>query len=1064
MTAKIFQAHLIEQEENPAFALWRLICCFLLLFPLTSFGQEEGGYDEISVYFSVQGVGGAEIPAAIYGQQAYLSLPDVFDFLKIKNIPAPRFDSVEGFIIKEEATYIVDVKNYQIRYQDKRFDLKPTDLIRTAGNLYLKLDYFGKVFGLDCKFHFRSLSVKMKTELDLPLIRLLRMEAMRKNRAGLKGEISPDTIIKRDCPLFKLGMADWSIVSKQELEGASSENLHLALGSMIAGGEANLNLSYTPNSNFSLSKQYYQWHFVNNKLRLMRQVRAGKISSQSISSISASVVGVQLTNTPTTQRRSFGSYTLSDFTEPNWLVELYVNNRMVDYAKADASGFYSFEVPLLYGNTELNLRFYGPWGEERTKEETISIPLNFLPQNEFEYSLQAGVLQDGDHSRFTRGKFNYGVSRSFTFGGGVEYLSSPTSAGSIPFANMSLRFGSGLLFSGEYNHGVSSVGRLSYLGTSNLNLVLDYTRYVKDQIAINTNTLEERKLSLSFPIRTPNFSAYSRLALNQIIHPSGKSTRAEIMFSGSVFGANTNLKTNAIFTDGSQVGVSSNLSMTFRLPSAYTFSPRLQYNYSQNELVSVSAALRKKVFKKAYLDISYNYNLSSESSMAQIGLRYDFSFGSASVSARRSNNKTSFSQSARGSLMYDRSTKYLGTNNRNMVGKGGIIFLPFLDYNCNGHHDKGEPKAWGLKLRVKGCSRVKMDRDSIIRVVNMEPYRNYTVQIDPNSFNNIGWKIEKKILKIEVTPNHFKRVEVPVSVVGEVAGTVYHREGESQKGIGRIIVNFYNSGSTRIARTLTEVDGYFSYLGLPAGSYTARIDSAQLRKLDMMAMPDILPFTIKGTVYGDYVDGLELVLQNIDRDTSATVMAVKEEKMLASKHKDVKEKAACLIQVAECKLKSKAIAVRDHIRSKFGSSVVIVHEGLNFKIFISGFEDCEESRLFLPKLALEGYSDALLVSVKEYVQAINPESFQTSGDELINRGLFAVQVGAFGKRSNALALQAHLDAIYNQTTAVEFEDGFYKVRFIYFNGRKNARNFLYNLLGKGFTDIYIVPVFRKLSF
>ncbi|PCH70507.1 MAG: hypothetical protein COC06_04505 [Bacteroidales bacterium] len=1043
MTAKIFQAPLVVQGESLTLALWRLMCCLFLLFPLTSFGQEETEYDEISVYFSVQGIGGCEMPAAIYGQQAYLSLTDVFNFLKIKNIPTARLDSVEGFIIKEEATYLVDAKNYQIKYQDKRFDLKPADLIRTASNLYLNIDYFGKIFALNCRFSFRSLSVKMKTELELPIIHLLRMEAIRKNRASLKGEISPDTIIKRDYPLFKLGMADWSIVANQELQGASSESLTLAIGSMIAGGEANLRLNYTPNSNFSLSKQYYQWHFVNNNLKILKQVRAGKIFRQSVSTITAPVVGVQLTNTPTTQGRSFGSYTLSDFTEPNWLVELYVNNRMVDYMRADASGFYSFEVPLLYGNTELNLRFYGPWGEERSKEETISIPLNFLPQNEFQYSLQAGMIEDGEQSQFTRAKFNYGVSRSFTFGGGVEYLSSQASGGSIPFANMSLRLGSGLLFSGEYNHAVSSVGRLSYQGASNLNLVLDYTRYVKDQVAINTNTIEERKLSLSFPIRNQNFSTYSRFALNQVIYPSGKSTRAEIMFSGYVFGANTNLKTNAMFTDGSQVNVYSNLSMAFRLPSGYTFSPRLQYNYSQNELVSVSVALQKKVFKKAYLDISYNYNFTSETSTAQIGLRYDFSFGSTSVSARRSNNKTSFSQSARGSLIYDRSTNFLGTSNRSTVGKGGIIFLPFLDYNCNGYHDKGEPKAWGLKLKIKGCSKLTMNSDTIIRAVNIEPYKNYTVQIDPNSFDNIGWKIEKKIISIEVTPNHFKRVEIPVSVVGEVAGTVYHREGESKKGIGRIIVDFYNSDSTRIARTLTEADGYFSFLGLQSGSYTARIDSTQLLKLDLIATPAILPFTIKRTVDGDYVDGLELVLHKPKKEIPTTTLPVVEDR-------------ACLIQVGEFELKANAITVQNQLKETLGCSAVIVFEGHLFKVLIGGFEGIKDAELLAPKLVAMGYFDALTILIDEYGE--------TNKSELVNRGLFAVQLGAFAKQSNALALQSRLAANFNKTVAVDYEKGLYKVRFNYFYDRKEARSFVLELLDQGFSELIIVPVFRKLSF
>ncbi len=1033
----------------------QILCLFFLLHH-SLLAQQELDYDEILIHFNVQDVGGTEIPAAIYGQQAYLSITDVFDFLKIKNIPTAQLYSVKGFIIKEEATYFVDVKNHQIHYQDKNFDLKPSDLIRTTSNLYLNIDYFGKVFGLESKFSFRSLSVKMKTELELPIIRLLRMEAMRKNRNGLKGEISPDTIIKRNYSLFKLGMADWSIATNQELKGASSENLNLAIGAMIAGGETTLRLNYSPNSNFSLSNQYYQWRFVNNDFKLLRQMRAGKISRQSIFSITSSVVGVQFTNTPTTQRRSFGSYTLNDFTEPNWLVELYVNNRMVDYVRADASGFYSFEVPLIYGNTELRLRFFGPWGEERTKEENISIPLNFLPKNEFEYSLQAGILEDGEQSQFTRAKFNYGINRSFTFGGGVEYLSTLGSGGNIPFANMSLRLGSGLLFSGDYNHGVNSVGRLSYQGNSSLNFVMDYTRYAKNQTAVNTNTIEERKLSLSLPIRNKNFSAYSRFSLNQMIYPSGKSTRAELMLSGSILGANTNLKTNAMLTKGSLVNISSKLSMAFRLPSAYTFSPRLQYNHTHNELVSVSGALQKKLFKKAHLNISCNYNFASQSCTAQIGLRYDFSFGSTSFSASHSNNKTKFTQSARGSLMFDRSTNYLGTSKRSTVGKGGIVFLPFLDYNCNGRYDKGEPKAWGLKLKIKGFSKLSMDTDTIIRAANMLAYKNYTVQIDPNSFDNIGWKISKHTLRVEVSPNQFKRVDIPVSVVGEVAGIINHRNGNKRTGVGRILINFYDSNSTIIACTLSEADGYFSYLGLPAGEYTAGIDSAQLRKLNLIAKPGFLPFTINRTEDGDYVDGLEMILRNPEKEMPTSVLSVAEEKIFVSKNSDIKGKMTCLIQVGEFKLKADAIAVQNQLKKVLGCSAVIVFEGDVFKILIGGFKGSKEAESLAPQLLALGYTDALVVLIDQYGEICT--------SELINRGVFAVQLGAFGKKSNALALQSRLAEVSDKTVTVVYEEGLYKVRFTYFNGRKEARSFILKLLDRGFSELIIVPVFRKLTF
>ena len=49
------------------------------------------------------------------------------------------------------------------------FDLEPGELIKTETDLYLKSPYFATVFGLECIFDFRTLSVRVETKLELPL-------------------------------------------------------------------------------------------------------------------------------------------------------------------------------------------------------------------------------------------------------------------------------------------------------------------------------------------------------------------------------------------------------------------------------------------------------------------------------------------------------------------------------------------------------------------------------------------------------------------------------------------------------------------------------------------------------------------------------------------------------------------------------------------------------------------------------------------------------------------------------------------------------------------------------
>ncbi len=534
--------------------------------------------------------------------------------------------------------------------------------------------------------------------------------------------------------------------------------------------------------------------------------------------------------------------------------------RLVDYKKADASGFFTFEVPLVYGNSGVKLQFYGPWGEERSKEQNISIPFNFLPVGEFEYKVSAGMVEDSLKSRFSRANFNYGVTRHITVGGGVEYLSSVTSGNIMPFVNTSLRLASSLLISGEYTYGVRLKGILSYRLPSNVQFELNYTKYEKGQKAINYNYLEERKVAVSVPIRSANFAAFSRLTLNQIVMPATKYTTAELLLSGAISGVNINFTTYSLLSDLAQPYTYSNLSLSFKLPGAIILTPQTQFDYNHAEFISLKCGLEKHLFKNGFMNLSYEQNFRSNFSNIEVGLRYDFSFAQVGLSARRSNNTTTLVQSASGSMMVDAKTNYTEANRLASVGKGGITLLPYLDLNCNGRREPNEPKAYGLNLHING-GRVELnDKDTTIRVFNLEPYTNYLVTLDETGFDNIAWQMQKKTLSVAIDPNLFKLIEVPIAVLGEVAGTVYLSGSGGQKGQGRIIVNFYRSDSSLAARKLTEADGYFSYLGLAPGEYEARIDTAQLNKLNMTASPSSLPFTISAGLDGDVADGLEFII------------------------------------------------------------------------------------------------------------------------------------------------------------------------------------------------------------
>jgi hypothetical protein len=188
--------------------------------------------------------------------------------------------------------------------------------------------------------------------------------------------------------------------------------------------------------------------------------------------------------------------------------------------------------------------------------------------------------------------------------------------------------------------------------------------------------------------------------------------------------------------------------------------------------------------------------------------------------------------------------------------------LPFLDLNNNGKRDAHEPKAAGLKVHVNGGRIERNVKDTSITVTGLEAYNNYFVDLDKNSFDNIGWQIRKPTINVLVEPNHFKLIEVPVAVVGEVSGNVYLKGPNGSQGLGRVIINFYDAKKKLVARTVTESDGFFSYLGLGAGKYTARIDEDQLMKLGFTSAVKA-SFIITQKVEGDVVEGVDLIMDEI---------------------------------------------------------------------------------------------------------------------------------------------------------------------------------------------------------
>lgn len=855
-----------------------LLCRFIFLFFLlpttvckahSYTGVTSTAYDEVVILFKVQDVGNTEMQAVVQDEELYIPVCDLFDYLKIFNVASPGFDSVSGFFLHQNNHYLISRVQNRITYQDKIFTLAPGDLILNENGLYLNTRVLKKVFGLDFQFNFRSLSVIIKSDHELPVIREKRQEQLRHNLTRLKGQYKADTIIPRNTPFFRLGAVDWNINTTQHIKQQSQgnqlqkwneERVSLSLGAMLAGGETNVQLNYFSNLPFTHKNQYYSWRYVDNSKPFLRQVTAGRINTQTISSIFSPAIGLQFTNASTNKRQTFGSYRISDITEPNWIVELYINNLLVDYVQADSNGLFSFDVPLVYGNSTIKFHFYGPWGEERISEKNMTIPFSFLPPGETEYTVSAGIIENEQYDRFSRININYGLTRYMTVGAGIEYLSSITSNPVMPFINTSMRFSPGLIFSGEYTHNVRSKGVLRYQTPSNLNLEVVYTKYKRGQKAIIYHHLEERKAVLSKPFKIRKLMLFSQLSFSQIILPESQNTNSEFLFSATFSAITTRVTNHVILQEARTPYLFSIFYLSLRLPARIFIVTQAQYDHNRKSFISFRSGVEKHIKRQGFLTFSYEKNLVTAFRSFEIGFRYNFSFSQAALLTRFNNNSVVTVQSAKGGISYNHNSRSPYANTRINVGKGAVSIVSFLDINGDGKRNPGEAKVAGVIPSINGALFEYNSKDTSYAASNLSPYTDYRIELVQGSSESISWQLKNKSIQVTIEPNYFQQIEVPVLVVGEVSGTISFNDAKGKRGIGRIKINFYKNDSILVGSTVSEEDGYFSFLGLPPGSYKASVDPSQLSKLWMTAFPEALPFDIRSLKEGDIVDGLEINL------------------------------------------------------------------------------------------------------------------------------------------------------------------------------------------------------------
>ncbi len=820
---------------------------------------EELEVEEIVALLYIPDAGNYNINMLYNDKKLYILANELFQYLKVNQKFTLSKDRVEGFFIDPSNVYSIDQSDRIIRVGDRTYHTASNELLATDLGLYISFEMLEKAFGIRLKFRMRDLSIHLDSDLELPIIRLLKVRQIEENIPKQQSDKPPKKSIEMCRNLLRGGVLDWNVgISRIE----SDSNVFfgdLNLGSEFMGGE--LLLSYRHNS-VSLTKDIfrYRWHRVNTD-NFIKQVHAGQISPQSNVQLPYQFVGFSTTNASPNFQASYGSYLISDHIEPGWSVHLYVNDVLVDYQFADASGIYAFEVPLVYGSTRLALRFYGPNGEERLEEREINIPYGFARAGKLQYDFHLGVLQHQRASYATGLRLDYGVNRKLTIGTNIEQIQTDSLTLQVPALQLTGMPLNRLIWSATWVEGGYFRSIFNYALPSRISFQGGVSKYESRQrIEFNKAGLEADGAVIVYH-KLPSLRGYSRLKYRQNHFEQTRNQELDFTFSNYFGRLNVVLGSRVAWYNRKVMNHLGQLTSSWRLPKSWRLRSRVDYNVGNGQLVNASLEVSKAIRNRGFVGVNYVRNFHNQSGQLNCQLQLILGPLRSNSSLNFQKRRSTLSQTLSGSLLYCAESKKILTSPRPNYGRTGIHLTPFLDIDHDGIMDPEEPPVRELRVEVNtGQVQYNATQDQAY-VLNLNPNLTYTLQFNDNHLEDISWRCKWHSIKVTTDPSQLKNVHVPILPMAEISGTVSYLDGDEIKGIGQVKVLITNISKEEPQTVITDVDGSYFAQSLSPGLYIVKLDEVQLKSVNLIATPIVKVIEIEPQKYGAYIEDVDFVIR-----------------------------------------------------------------------------------------------------------------------------------------------------------------------------------------------------------
>ncbi len=867
-------------------------------------------------------------------------------------------------------------------------------------DFYILPSLFNRIFNLDFAIDFNSLSISLTTDQELPIVTDYQREARRNYliTTPQASFLQAPLAYPRHRSLLNGGIVDYSLTGFGGA-GQSAYNYNLTGGAELLGGEAEGTVfGNVSGKNSGLYSSNLDWKYVFDSTSYISYAGLGNLYSNGLTQYGFR--GAQISNEPVTVRTMFSKYAIDAKTSPNWDVELYLNGQLVGYAKADSSGAAHFMIPLVYGTSFIQLKYYGPSGEVIESDRRLQIPFTFLPAGQVTYTIGGGKLDNTDYN-FLSGDAAVGVNDWLTEKIGVDYVDDPLFSKPLLYNSLSLRIGSEYMMDLDVAPSAYYRSTFNALYPSQESFDLMYSRYQTNLLYNPSDKLQDAQADVFVPISISSSSFNVRAsAIGQEYVDGQKAYSYSAYLSSSVGQFNTSvgyLESILDYGDGSVIksyGITASILYSlffeegsFDFLNGSLLNTTMRYGVLKNSLDDIRFELSKNVQQYIRVGVAGERDLVNKYTIFSLQVVADLPFTRSTSNAQVQNGSTWYTENLSGSIGFDSKYRRFIFNDLGWVGHSAASMRMFVDNNNNGIYDKGDQVINDGSVTLRQAVSSEVSGSGIIREWNLLPYTQYSADVDLGSIKNPLLIPKQKSFSFVTDPNSFKPIDIPFFAGGIMDGTVLKVEDKSETAIPGLTIEI-RSDSTGFQRTISVFnDGSFYYMGLPPGSYEAYVDSSQLSMLGLIADPAILNVVIKPTKSGDYVEGLKILLRDkIHR--SATTSNLIEKPWRNEIHPEsvklVLPKEKYMVQIGAFNTRYRAEKFCTISRLKTGEKLTVsLNKTTNLYVVQSDTiqkrqEAIEKLGMFLDKYQ---YQDAFMISESEkpidYLFAIQLAAFRS---------------------------------------------------------------------------------------